>query len=42
MNLHHIGIATENIERTAGLLKDFGYVAGETKKDPLQKVYVNF
>ena len=44
LSLHHIGIATENIEQTAELLKVFGYMSdGEgQKEDLLQGVYVAF
>lgn len=43
MNLHHIGIATENIEKTEEMLKYFGYIReGAIAKDSLQGVYVLF
>lgn len=42
MKLHHIGIATKDIDKTAGLLCDFGYIAGDTKYDGEQNVYIKF
>lgn len=43
LSLHHIGIATENIGKTAELLKAFGYIYdGGAEEDLLQGVYVAF
>ena len=42
MNLHHIGIAVTDMEKTAELFRAFGYVAEETKTDLLQNVSVKF
>ncbi|MDE6025349.1 MAG: VOC family protein [Lachnospiraceae bacterium] len=42
MKLHHIGIATKDIEKTAMLLCDFGYIAHATEFDKEQNVYVKF
>ena len=42
MNLHHIGIAVTDMEKTTELFQTFGYVADETKTDLLQNVSVRF
>lgn len=42
MKLHHIGIATRNIDETSRLLEQFGYWGDEIKLDTEQNVYVRF
>ncbi len=40
--LHHIGLATKDIESTTHMLTLMGYKADELKFDPLQNVDVRF
>lgn len=42
MNLHHIGIATENIEKTEEMLKYFGYIRRGLLPRILYKVFMCF
>lgn len=42
MKLHHIGIATCSIEKTAAAYSVLGYVVGETVYDPIQNVNICF
>jgi methylmalonyl-CoA/ethylmalonyl-CoA epimerase len=44
LNLHHVGIAVENIERQgARYIQDFGYIARtDIIHDPVQTAYVQF
>lgn len=42
MRLHHIGIATKNIDKTADLFCSFGYTSDIVKLDKEQNVYVKF
>lgn len=42
MKLHHIGIATKDVEATTSLLEYLGYHAGNTAYDENQNVNVRF
>ncbi len=42
MNFHHIGIATDNIDKTAAYYIEVGYKMSEIIFDPIQKVNIAF
>ena len=42
MNFHHIGVATDSIEKTAEYYLEVGYKMSDIIFDPIQKVNITF